>query len=88
MKKLLVFTILFAGLVGLPPRLLAQEDQVSEADADPEKSVTSEAEDQVGNHFSCDCPPGIVACSCADGTKGKPSNEAPAAAGPIRVRTF
>ena len=44
---------------------------------------------------SCDCPPGITECTCADGKKGKPSDLGATAAGgsglsfkPSRSRSF
>jgi len=38
--------------------------------------------------YSCDCPPGISACTCADGSVGQASTDAPTAAGPMRQRSF
>ena len=36
----------------------------------------------------CDCPPGILACTCADGRDGDPSDALPTAAGPARHRSY
>ncbi|NWF35998.1 hypothetical protein [Mariprofundus sp. KV] len=37
---------------------------------------------------SCDCPPGITACTCADGSDGSPSAALPTAAGPVQHRSY
>lgn len=37
---------------------------------------------------SCDCPPGIEACTCADGSDGNPSVASPTAAGPTHRRSY
>jgi len=55
----------------------AIDDEFTEGEDDETETMTS----------SCDCPPGIMACTCADGSNGSPSTAGATAAGPGMFRS-
>ncbi|PJA32645.1 MAG: hypothetical protein CO187_03315 [Zetaproteobacteria bacterium CG_4_9_14_3_um_filter_53_7] len=63
---------------------LGHGDILGKCDDDDHSSVSSTE----STSPTCECPPGITDCTCADGTAGLASAAAPTAAGPMRQRSF
>ncbi|NWF38151.1 hypothetical protein F3F96_03240 [Mariprofundus sp. NF] len=61
---------------------------ISSGDDDSTSQASSDDDDAVASTGSCECPPGISACTCADGLPGTGSVLSPTAAGPTHHRAY
>jgi len=66
----------------------SSDDEHGDHESGDESASGGDVSDIADDSYACECPPGISACTCADGSAGDPSDDAPTAAGPIRLRSF